>query len=512
MTFIVAGSILIILSLYFRLQDRIKLSLALLIAAGMAYRLFSITIDPFLNTWDEQFHALVSKNISDGFFNPLLYTNPILDYDYKDWSANHIWLHKQPLFLWIISLSVKLFGNTVIAVRLPGLLLSVIMIPVIYKTGSNIINSNTGFYAALIYTTSFFNINFVSGQTFTDHNDVFFTFFVSCSIWAYTEYYRTKNRKWIVIIGLMCGMAVMVKWLAGMLFFIAWFIHIILQKNQRKQMASYIHLTTSAFIAFALFLPWQIYAYINFPDEYKHEYMGMINHFLNIVEGHGGGPWYHFSMMKVIYHSVFLISALVSIVLIVVRRKVNDFLFLFIYLMLVYAFFTMAATKMPAFTLIACICVYIIIAYLPDEIMKSFMAWKFFRKSCGKLILVVLLTALCYINLKPFSLFSYHAINSDNKYLNEYRMMKLYNTTVFREVVAMYPHDLVLFNCIYPNHIEIMFYGDQVAYPFIPSEDQIFDIRKKGYKIGVFNRNLPDYIEEDSAIVKIDKFIIDQPK
>lgn len=90
--------------------------------------------------------------------------------------------------------------------------------------------------------------------------------------------------------------------------------------------------------------------------------------------------------------------------------------------------------------------------------------------------------------------------------------MKLYNTDVFKQINSETPNNIVIFNCIYPNNIEIMFYGDHMAYPFIPTEIQIQDLKEKNYKIGVINRNLPDYIKSDPDIVLIDKFILDQPK
>jgi 4-amino-4-deoxy-L-arabinose transferase-like glycosyltransferase len=80
-------------------------------------------LDHFLILWDEQYHALVAKNMLKNPFKPTLYPVELLDYDYRNWSANYIWLHKQPLFLWQIALSLKIFGTTELAVRLPSILL-----------------------------------------------------------------------------------------------------------------------------------------------------------------------------------------------------------------------------------------------------------------------------------------------------------------------------------------------------------------------------------------------------
>ncbi len=38
-----------------------------------------------LHDWDERYHALVAKNMIEQPFKPMLYKNPVLPYDYKDW-------------------------------------------------------------------------------------------------------------------------------------------------------------------------------------------------------------------------------------------------------------------------------------------------------------------------------------------------------------------------------------------------------------------------------------------
>ena len=43
-------------------------------------------------------------------FKPMLIKNPLFPYHYGDWWNCHIWVHKQPLFLWQMALSMKIFG------------------------------------------------------------------------------------------------------------------------------------------------------------------------------------------------------------------------------------------------------------------------------------------------------------------------------------------------------------------------------------------------------------------
>src|SRR5687768_6910766 len=81
-----------------------KYALSSLLAGTFILRVFMAQLDPFLNLWDERYHALVAKNMMLEPFKPMLYANPVLPYSFDSWTNNHIWLHKQPLFLWQIAL------------------------------------------------------------------------------------------------------------------------------------------------------------------------------------------------------------------------------------------------------------------------------------------------------------------------------------------------------------------------------------------------------------------------
>ena len=108
-------------------QENYRLALLLILAGGLLLRVYVAT-DLFLHEWDERYHALVAKNMMDHPLRPTLYEHPVLPYNYQDWSGNHIWLHKQPAPLWFMALSLKLFGISEIALRLPSILLSTLAI------------------------------------------------------------------------------------------------------------------------------------------------------------------------------------------------------------------------------------------------------------------------------------------------------------------------------------------------------------------------------------------------
>merc|ERR1711964_451238 len=50
-----------------------------------------------IHYWDEGFHAMVARNLTQHPFLFTLYDQPWLPFDYKSWGNNYVWLHKPPL-------------------------------------------------------------------------------------------------------------------------------------------------------------------------------------------------------------------------------------------------------------------------------------------------------------------------------------------------------------------------------------------------------------------------------
>src|SRR5215203_5533899 len=105
-----------------------EIFLAFLVLLGFFLRFYISWKEPFLHDWDERFHALVARNLMDHPFKPMLRKNPIDNYDPNSWCCNHIWLHKQPLFMWQMALSMKIFGTSVLSMRLPSIIMGSLMI------------------------------------------------------------------------------------------------------------------------------------------------------------------------------------------------------------------------------------------------------------------------------------------------------------------------------------------------------------------------------------------------
>lgn len=259
---LICAAVLFILSVVF-FQKRQYAGVVLLFFGALAMGCFIAHLDPFLALWDEQYHALVAKNLSNNFLKPTLYANPVLDYHYENWTRNHVWLHKQPLFLWQMALSIKIFGPTTFAVRLPSIIMHAFITVFIFLIGKLVRNAETGFYGALIFAASFYPLQLIVGGHPSDHNDVAFLFYSTAAFWAWFEYQHSKSKTMLVCIGIFSGCAVLVKWLMGLLVFIMWLVTKTIDKPKEVlQVKTYLPFIYSAIISVVIFLPWQIFTFV----------------------------------------------------------------------------------------------------------------------------------------------------------------------------------------------------------------------------------------------------------
>ena len=138
------------LSWQYVLKEKFFAGILILLLCGLLQRIY-VSTDFFLHLWDERFHALVSKNLIHHLLKPTLYENPVLPSPANSWTAGHIWLHKQPLPLWIMAISMKLFGVNEIALRTPSVVASTAGIGITYLTGKYFFNRKVAFVAAFLF-------------------------------------------------------------------------------------------------------------------------------------------------------------------------------------------------------------------------------------------------------------------------------------------------------------------------------------------------------------------------
>lgn len=488
-------------------KQKTKASLILLFFASLCIACFIALLDPYLHVWDEQYHALVAKNMMDNIFYPLLYKYPILDFDYKLWTDNHIWLHKQPLFLWQMAISMKIFGVNEFTVRLPSVILHAIIPLFVYRIGKISLNNKIGFYAAIFFALAYYPLELVAGKNCTDHNDFVFLFYITASFWAWFEYTYSKKTYWLLLIGLFAGCAVLVKWLMGLLVYICWGLSLFSDKKEILQWRTYIPIIKSFFITLILVIPWQIYILYRFPIESRYEFSSFSSHLYKAVEGHGGSIWFHIQGIQSIYGFGFLTQFILIISLFILYKKIktNDYkIFIIGAILFVYILYTVAATKMLSFGIIVSPLIYIGFSALFITII-DFIETKNFNKYLKKVLFYVLLSIICFFVFNIFDIHKNHTMYMPLE--NDNRTQKLAERDLIKNLDNILNKDkYVIFNTTFDQggNIPFMFYTDYIAYRCIPTKEECEVVLNKGYKIAILDfNNLPNYILNDESIVKI---------
>lgn len=499
----------------FQTPVRPVIALMLLMAASFVLTFYGIRLFNFLMIWDEQYHALIAKNLISHPFTPMFYPDPILPYDYKNWIGNHIWVHKPPLFLWQMALSIWVFGAKAWAVRVPDLVMTVLLVPVIYRMGRIIVDNRTGFWAAVFFTVSHFLFELSTGSIFTDHNDFAFIFYITLSIWSWLEYEFSTGKngqlRFVLLTGLFAGAAILVKWLPGLLVYSGWGLAIITSATARKKIKSYVHLLLGLLITVIVSLPWQIYILTRFPQESKFEFQFFTNHFSQPLDGHNGdglGWHYYLSNFSDIFSVSLLTWLLLSVIflLIINRRPIGYGLLGMV--VIVFTFYSIAATKMPAFpviTISVILLVYATLFSLSERIIPLFVPGRFLQillMTC-----IVLNVAVCQYRLND-KYSNYYTERGNRESCISQRAMFAGLYREFSSIVPMKQQpSYVILNCPWEEIPHLMFFTDvRAAYDKIDDNKLNFLKSRKDLKIGyivISDQPIPENILRDDSILKI---------
>lgn len=494
-------------SLVFFFRGNTKVALGLLTLGAFGIRFFMANLDPFLHDWDEKYHALVAKNLINHPLVPTLIDDPIIKYNYKNWAGNHIWLHKQPLFLWQMALSLKLFGINEIAVRLPSIILGTLQTLLIYKIGKITVNQRVGFVAAFLFSVAYYQLEMTAGAQGREHNDIAFCFYVTTSFWTALEYwYNEKARKWVIWTGIFVGCAIMTKWVVGLLVYAGWGMIILLSPKERFQWKNYLDITLSIMVAVILVLPWQIYIFQAFPVEANFEMEYNSRHFFEVLEQHKTSVWKHFEVIPFLYGKFAYLFIILGLAAMIFKLKRKSLILLFTTLVITYAFYSFAQTRLAGYTYVVSFIIFIAFASLLEWLLE----W--LEKVPQKhlfITLAVLFTSLAgFSNLRHWKIESYHArqvstYNKSGKHLKN----KEHNTRLYKALNHL-PKQYIITNFSIFEEIDIRFYTNHLAYFWIGKED--FErLKKEGYQFAVFqnfkNQKIPSYIKNDPATLIIEK-------
>lgn len=498
-TSLLLGITSVILS-YRKQYDR---AIVVLFFAAFSIRLFMIYLDPFLHEWDERYHALVAENMMHYPFKPMLRVRDWVNFDYRGWTFNHIWLHKQPLFLWQMALSMKIFGVSEFAARYPDVLMGSISILLLYRTSVLMTaNKAVAFIAALLLCYSNFELEMTSGLEAMGSCDLAFEFYVLASIWAYAEYSSSNALKYAMLTGAFAGCAVLTKWLAGLVVFSGWAIVILptlATKECRKEM---IHFFIALCVAVVIFLPWQLYTFHAFPQMARYEMAYNSLHVFHVVESHGGDSTFYVGWFSKFFGSFVFLLLPCGLQLIALFKQYHNRLSLSLAcnFLAIFVFFSfIAQTKLNGYFAIAIPMGYIFIAISIYHLVTAGKLYKFIY------LPVVFIAALCCLDVANIT-FQHDPANRNSNAGSDWQS-KYNNARVFKNIKQHLPRGAQVMLNVRDN-IEFMFYNNDLdAYNEL-DEEKFGMIKAKHlpavYMEGYGETTIPAYIASyDSLYVVV---------
>lgn len=332
-----------------------------------------------IHYWDEGFHAMVARNLTKHPLKFTLYDQPWLEYDYKNWGGNHIWLHKPPVAMWKICLSHFIFGVNAFALRLPSAISLVLSAWLTYRIASDLFDKRAGLIAAFLQAFNPFLFESVHGYRFSDHIDIALLLWVQVSCWFLLRGIRSGKRRNYILSGIAMGIAYLSKsYLALITFgiaFIVWFvewykhrIRTLRESSDDMQESDYLMSAEKdtrirlkdvgllLLVGIGAVAPWAVYCLIKYPQEYIWEHRRVLEHLNTNIEG-WKASWDRplFEYMPLFYP--FFYAALFAIVLcllvVMFKRWRLSELFVLAWAIGVIVPHTLAQTKTPSATMIA---------------------------------------------------------------------------------------------------------------------------------------------------------------
>ena len=418
-----------------------------------------------LHPWDERFHALVAKNLIAHPLMPTLYRDAPLPYDYRDWMANHVWLHKPPGALWPMAASMAIFGVNEIALRLPSLIFSTLSVWLTFLIGRRLFDARIGLLAAGFHAVNGFLVALVAGRRVADHVDTALIFWIEAGIWCAIAYAQGGRAGWFIASGIALGAALLTKSLPALLIVVVAFAAFTDQNSTLDALKRAAGLMGIGVLVWA---PWMLYTRAAFPLEAEWTWQYTLLHLVQPVESHNESVFSYVLDLPQFFGELVWIP--VGAALFAASRDARTRLVV-VWLVATYVVFSAAPTRISSFVMIAAAAVFLLTARFWYAVRD--------REFTGiaKPFAIVLLVAVLLLPGR-------YLLDPQNVFERRDRSPDEFNR--LRRIDAVLHLDRgVIFNA--PNPIETMFYSKLIAFRFLPTGEQVRELTEKGLPIVIYD-------------------------
>lgn len=468
-------------------RAHIRYALFFILGAGLLLRIFASS-DQYLHTWDERYHALVAKHLTEQPLKPTLYQNPVMPYDKTNWVANHIWLEKGPVPLLTMAGAISLFGCNEFAIRIPSIILSLLAVYLTFLIARLLYNSRIALLAAFFHSINGLVIILAAGRVSSDHVESFFIFFVELAVLGVIFYLAKKRKLWVAVgIGVSTGLAILCKWFPALIVFPVWIVGAFLAKNiSPKKIIP--HLIISCFAMLLVIAPPLLYAHIYYPEEFSFVIKKFLFAYSETVEQHTGPVWFYLNYIGIIFGEAIYLPIIFSLIHLFKHRKDWKMAVLSVWWLLPVVLFSFAFTKRYTYLMIAGPAFFIILSkyvwYLYTLSLRKKHKWVYIVVVSALILLPV---RYSFERVKPL-------IKRDR---NPEWSQEIKEMAINKDITSK----TVIFNV--DRYIEAMFYCDNTVYYGIPEMNAIEELNRLGYSVIINDDEHVDVKYRNSASCKV---------
>lgn len=277
------------------------------------------------------------------------------------------WFCHPPLSMWLTLISGNLLGWNEFSVRLPSAVCAVLIVLMTYYIGRRLYDENTGFIAGLILATS---LQFFV-QAKLANLDMLFTLFLIASTYVLYRFFQNNSRMYLFLFWVLCGFGTLAKGpfavcLPPAVIFLYLFFSI---SNENECLGDFwgktwTRLCDAVKKFIKIFTPEGVIAYLILGGfwyaagllKYKTEFYNLVFKYFILDRVitpvmNQSGPIYYYLIIFAVGFFPWVAFFLPSIIDYIKTRKQNESVFLLVWLIFTFVFFSLVQTKLPNYIL-----------------------------------------------------------------------------------------------------------------------------------------------------------------
>lgn len=243
--------------------------MALIVAYGLL-RLAPDLGHPGIWNWDESFHQVVTRHSHDTPWHPMLVDDPVHPLtDYKLWWGFNTWLHKPPGPFWLGAFFMTFTGVTPLALRLGSLFGELVMALSVYWFVRSLIAPPLAFVASLAFLSIPFGWEMTQGRFVGDVTDITLSACLCFAMLALVKACETQRWPWALAAGAATGAGYLCKTLLSLTPLGVALVLVVLGLVKFSRGLKPLHWVTMLLGTVLVAGPWNLYAFLRWPDIYK---------------------------------------------------------------------------------------------------------------------------------------------------------------------------------------------------------------------------------------------------